>query len=245
MHSSQGSEFYWLYIVRDVYTVLNNGTECSLVGTKFNHQRKLHLFSRTSPLEFVTIDISGPLSATKACNQFVVIMTDMYTKLTIATPTTKIAWSKVANIFSDDRITAYGTPDTMLSENGQQFVSKLFTSLCFYIGTTKLARTALSQQINAQVERNIKTLASPLRPYIKDNLKSWDIFVQPVSYAYSCQVHRFTTEKLFTLDFTRHPPGPTTHDGRTALPQTLIPPQIRYSTTSYTGKIGHSGNNSQ
>lgn len=76
----------------------------------------------------MAVNIFGPLQRSKTCSQLVIITTDRYTVLTGAIPTTKIESIEVGNIFFSDYISPYGITDTVLSDNGQQFVSKFSTS---------------------------------------------------------------------------------------------------------------------
>lgn len=145
-------------------------------------------------------------------------MTDWYAELTRAIQTTKIAPAQVANIFFNDWIVPYGIPDTVLSDNGQRFICKLFTTVPSYLVTTKPTTTAFYPQTNGHAEKYNKTTVSRLRLYVTDNKNSWDIFVQLVTYAYNCQVHFSTAEMPFSVVLFQHTPCSSTIDSSTALP---------------------------
>lgn len=146
----------------NVYIMVYNCTACPCVCARFCEQGKLEWFPFAGPLEFVAIHIFGPLPNTEARNRFVVIMTDRYAKLIRAKLTTRITLRQVPSIILNVGIMRYGLPDTVLSDNGQRCVSKLFTSLCSHLGTSKLKTTVFYQQTNGYVEMYIKTLL--LRP---------------------------------------------------------------------------------
>lgn len=71
----------------DVYKTVK---DCRLYdttrGTQYNHQKHLRLFPAKGMLEFIAMDILGPLPTTKTGKQFVVVITDRYKKLTRAAP---------------------------------------------------------------------------------------------------------------------------------------------------------------
>lgn len=121
-------------------------TKCPRLGTKFNQHRKLELISPAGTLKFMAIDILESLPRTKAGYQFVVIMTNKYTKLERVIPTAKITSTQVANIFINDWRISYGISNTVFSDNGREFFRKFFTSLWFYVGSTKRARTVFSRR---------------------------------------------------------------------------------------------------
>lgn len=110
----------------DVYTVVNNSTEFRRLRNKSNQQKDLELFPTAGPLDFVAIDNLRLLPETKAVNQFVVIVKDRYMTQTRVIQATKIMSTQVASIFFKDWTIPHGIPDTVLSNNGQQFVNKFF-----------------------------------------------------------------------------------------------------------------------
>lgn len=71
----------------------------------------------------------------------------------------KITPIQAANIFCDHFIIHYELPDTVLYENGQQFVSKFSIPVYIDLGITKPATTALHQNTNGNFEGYNETLA--------------------------------------------------------------------------------------
>lgn len=85
-----------------------------------------------------------------------------------------------------------------------QFLSKFFGSLCTYIKTKHMKTTEYNSQTNRQVERYDKTIVACLRHYVATHRRDWDLFVQPLTYAYNTQAHRYTKIRPFNLVLTRH-----------------------------------------
>lgn len=61
-------------------------------------------------------------------------------------------------------------------------------------------------------------LVTRLLLYIANNQTNWDISAQPLTHAYICQVHRSTSETLYSLILSMHPLKPTTTASPSALP---------------------------
>lgn len=82
-------------MLSSVHTGADNCRERPQTATRIINQRKLELFSAVGPLESVLTDILAPLPGIQASKQFVVIKTDVYTKLTREIKTTKITTTHV------------------------------------------------------------------------------------------------------------------------------------------------------
>lgn len=80
-----------------LYT-FKNCSQSPRKGTVFNYQCQLELFPPAGPLEFFAVHILGSLPRTKTRNQYVVIITDRYSKLTRALPTAKPTSTQVTHI---------------------------------------------------------------------------------------------------------------------------------------------------
>ena len=218
MYDTMRCEFYWPHMANDVYETVQRCESCAATrGTQYTKQKHLRLFPANGPLEFVAMDILGPLPKTKQGNQFVVVLTDRYSKLTRAIPTGKTTATTVATIFVDHWVIPYGIPNYVLTDNGPQFVAKFFASVCLALGVKHVTTTAYHPRTNGQTERFNRTIVTRLRHYVGEHQDDWDLYVQLLTYAYNAQVHRSTRTTPYSLVLTRHPPGPATVGGTTAL----------------------------
>lgn len=92
-------DFYWPNLIVDVYNTVLFCLHSPWMGTLFRHEHKFELFRATSALKFVLIYILGEIQRTASDNHLMVIISERYSKLTRAIPTTKITSTQVANIF--------------------------------------------------------------------------------------------------------------------------------------------------
>lgn len=136
----------------DIYNTVRLCIDCVRTGTKSRHQHKFELFPPSGSLEFVAVDLFGPLTRARSGKQFVIINTNSYSKLTRAIVTAKITTTQVANIFLNHWVIPYGIPETVLPDNGQRFVSKAFTSMRAYLGVKKVSAPAYHPLANGKVE---------------------------------------------------------------------------------------------
>ena len=210
MYDTLRTQFYWPHMANDVFQTVRNCRSCARVrGTTYKHRRFLRLFPAEYPLQFVAIDLLGPLPRTTNGNRHVLVITDRFSKLSRAVPLVRINSTSVVRAFLENWAYPYALPETLLSDNGTQFTSKFFEEICTTLGVKHLTTTTYHPQANGQVERYNRTLVARLRHYVAENQRDWDEFVQPLTYAYNTQVHRSTGRSPFDLVLAQAPANPS------------------------------------
>jgi hypothetical protein len=89
----------------------------------------MKFFPPCAPLEFVGIDILGPLPETKRGNRFLLVMTDRFSKVTKVAPLRYIAADDVALAFFVHWVSCCGPPLILLSDNDSQFSARMFQAV--------------------------------------------------------------------------------------------------------------------
>lgn len=166
-------------MANDVYTTGSNCSACARNRVELKLKRRIQLFPASGPLEFIAIDILGPLPRTVNGNQLVVVMTVRYSQLTRALPSDETSSVHVENVFIDSWIVLYGILSYVLTYTEVKFTSKLFAVLCTMLRVKHQTTTACHPQTNGRVERYDRTIVSRLRNYDAENQRDWDKYVQP------------------------------------------------------------------
>lgn len=78
------------------------------------------------------------LSKTKQANLFAFVMTDRFSKLTKAIPSTKNIATTVAHIFAEHWVANYGIPSKFPAEYNTQFVPTFFVAVCGIVGVNNI-----------------------------------------------------------------------------------------------------------
>jgi transposase InsO family protein len=199
-------EFYWPTMVADVYDHVKLCHECTKENpTLRKRSKEITLFPSEQPLDFVAIDILGPLTKTIKGHQYILVIADRFSKLVRTMPLTTITTFTVASALYHHWVFVYGAPRLLLSDNGTQFNSKFFQACCQILGIHQKFTTAYHPQCNGQVERFNRTILSQLRKYIGEHQNDWDLFNGALTYAYNTQVHTPTGCTPFELILSRPP----------------------------------------
>ena len=76
------------------------------------------------------MDIVGPLTQTCEGNNYLLTFQDELSKYNLAVPIPKQNASTVAKVFIEQIILKFGIPQTLLTDQGANFLSELFANTC-------------------------------------------------------------------------------------------------------------------
>ena len=115
------------------------------------------------------IDIMGPFDKSKYGYQYLVVAVEAYSKWPKAFPLRTQESTEIANILFNYVFARYGAPRKLVSDKGQNFMSKLVLELCNMLNIKKYSTSPYHPQSNSTVERMNGTIQQSLRAYIIDN----------------------------------------------------------------------------
>ena len=200
-------DFYWPSLPLDCLHLVRNCVTCAKNRIKLRKAvKRVELFPAKAPLEFVSIDLLGPLLRTRRGHEHLLVITDRFSKLVRTVPMKRITAGDVAKAFVTYWIFVYGPPVKVLSDNGKQFTAKFFMDVCRILGVKNVFTTTYHPQTNGQAERFNRTILTALRHYTAEHPKDWDLFTDALTYAYNTQVHSTTQVAPFELVVSRKPP---------------------------------------
>ena len=197
---------YWPYLALDCYNYVRNCPECAKERVRIRKKSAtMKLFPAKAPLQDVAMDLLGPLLKTKRGNKHLLVITDRFTKLVKVVPLRSSKGLTVAQAFVDNWVFNLGPPKTILTDNGSQFRSKFMLEVHRALGIKTAFTTAYRPQTNGQTERYNRTIISALRKYVAEHPKSWDLYVNGITFAYNCAVHETTQTSPFSLVLSEAP----------------------------------------
>ena len=119
------------------------------------------------------IDLIGSLNTGKGGIKYVVVAADYFTKWAKAEPLATITTKKVLDFVIKKIICRYGLPRKIVSDNGTQFDSDLFTDFCGRHGIIKSFSSVAHPQENGQVEAVNKMLKDTLKKRLEEAKGAW------------------------------------------------------------------------
>lgn len=92
--------------------------------------------------------------------------------------------SEIAKILYQEIFTRYGAPHTLISDRGQNFLSKLVSELCKLFQVTRHHTSAYHPQTNSKCEVMNRTIAEKFRAYCDSKQEDWPQYLPAILMAY-------------------------------------------------------------
>ena len=186
-------QFYWYGMSQDVKRYVSTCRTCS---TQKKRSKKgkypLTLYHAGAPMERIHIDFLGPLSKSINGNEYILVMVDQFTKWVEIVPLQSQNAEITAKAVIDNFLSKFGYPFQIHSDQGRNFESKLFHSVCELLKIHKSRTTPYRPQANGQVERYNRTLMEAIRCFTDNRPNDWDKYLQQLAGALRSSVNRHT-----------------------------------------------------
>ena len=139
------------------------------------HQPGGVLNSLSSPWPFAHwgLDIVGPFPKAAGNKRYLIVGTDYFTKWVEVEPLANIRDMDAKKFIWKNIITRFGTPHTLISDNGLQFDNKTFRKYCCDFGITNRYSTPAYPQGNGQAEVMNKVIVNGLKKRLDDANGRW------------------------------------------------------------------------
>jgi len=199
---------YWPGMFADVSRWVRTCERCNVAKMPHVQTRVPmgHLLA-TRPLEVVAIDFTLLEKATDG-RENVLVMTDVFTKYTLAVPTKDQTAATVAKVLVREWFQKFGIPSRIHSDQGRSFESSLIRELLKLYGVEKSRTTPYHPQGNAQCERFNRTMHNLLRSLPPEKKRKWPEFLQELVYVYNVTPHGTTGMSPYELLFAQKPKLP-------------------------------------
>lgn len=186
-------KFYWYKMNETIKAYVQ---ACAVCNKNKKPTRKakcpLSQYHAGVPLERVHIDFMGPLPETLKGNTNILVMVDQFTKWVEIIPLPSQTAEETARALVDQVFTRIGCPLTIHSDQGRNFESSLFKSICEAFHIHKTRTTPYRPCANGQVERFNRTVMDAVRCFVSDSQTDWDNYLPQLAGAIRSSVNRMT-----------------------------------------------------
>ncbi len=196
--------FFWPRMAGDVENWVKSCGRCVRFKTQGSHRAPLVNIQTTHPLELVCMDFLQ-LDVAKGGIQYVLVITDHFTRYALAIPTRNMTAKTTADTFMNNFVRHYGLPQRIHSDQGPNFVSKLMKEVCAVTNIARSRTTPYHPMGNGKCERFNRTLIDMLGTLEHPKKSDWAAHIGPLVHAYNATRHDTTGQTPFFLMFGREP----------------------------------------
>jgi transposase InsO family protein len=140
---------------------------------------------------------------TQGNNKYILAFQDDLSKYVLAVPIGQQHAETLARAFVANIVLKYGTPRILQTDQGANFINKIFRNTCKILKIKKIQSTAFHPESQGSIERSHHVLAECFRYYVNEDQINWDEWVPFSTYVYNTTVHSATGFTPFELLFRR------------------------------------------
>lgn len=191
MYRNLKRRYEWPRMADTIAIYVNKCALCKQM--KHLHQRKtpMNLTTTSSrPFERVLLDIVGPINIGQQM-KYALTLQDDFSKYLVVAPINSKDSEKVAETFVTKWVLRFGSPETILTDCGKEFVSELFKGVCKLLSVNAITSTAYRHETIGALENTHKTLNEYIRLFI-GNKKEWHKIMPYFEFAYNNAEHTTT-----------------------------------------------------
>lgn len=168
--------YYWPKMHADVVEFVRRCRVCQSVKPVQKRPAGLMLSSQTAisrPFELLCADLMGPLPKSRTGHQYILVVADCFSKFALLFPLRQAKAPNIAKLIESEVFLLFGSPKTIIVDNGVQFKSREFVNL-MKTYKVQIKYTPLYHPQANPCERINRVLKSMLRSFVSDDHRLWD-----------------------------------------------------------------------
>ena len=201
--------FFWPRMRKDIASYCKTCHVCQVAGKPQHKPQKVPLIpipALEEPFNRIICDCVGPLPKSKSGHEYLFTIMCSSTRFPVAIPLRSINAKNICealiNFFS-----IFGLPKQIQTDQGSNFMSKVFQQLSAVLGIKHVYSTAYHPESQGALERFHQTLKSMMRTYCEGH-KDWSAGIPLLLFAVRETVQESLGFSPFELVYGHEPRGP-------------------------------------
>ena len=119
------------------------------------------------------IDIIGPLIKSTEGHEYILVVVDSFSRWVESFPLRTQTAEEIARVLHNEIFCRYGPPLQIVSDRGQNMLSKLVKAICELFQVTRHATSSYHPRANGCVEKQNGTITQIMRMYVDKTHRNW------------------------------------------------------------------------
>lgn len=196
-------KYYWPNMYKELHNYISRCVTCQ----KRNAQKSKPPLQETDipPYAFAKIglNLSGPYPTSLSSNRYIISFIDLYSGYPEAFPVPDKGADNIAHLLIDEIFPRYGAPLEIITDNGSENINRVVRETLQALNIHHVTTSFYHPQGNAKVERFHRTLHDVLSKKLKDNLNTWDVYLNQTLAAIRFNINESSKFSPFFLLFNR------------------------------------------
>lgn len=202
-------QWYWPGMQRDITRYVRACKVCqTFKPSQLGTAGRMSAPRIRGPWDTVAIDVMGAMPRSNKGFCYLVVFQDRLTKWVECRAVRKADGVSITRAFRELVVNRFGCPKTVITDNGTEFVNKLFRSQLAALGIHHQTTPPYTPQANP-VERVNRVLKPMLAMYCEGNQRNWDEYLSELTLAINTCRHDSTGYTPAYLNFGRELRIPT------------------------------------
>ena len=199
---------YWPSMAKDAQNWVTNCHHCHIARGDYNQPKPTigHLEAH-NPLDLVCLDFTK-IDPSKTGKENVLVITDAFTKFSLAVCTPNQTAKTVAKILVEKWFHVYGVSSRIHSDQGRCFDSNIIKALCKMYGVEQSFTSPYNPRGNIFCKCFNRTLFGLLKTLKSEEKADWPSHLPALVFVYNTTPHASTSYQPYQLMFGRRAPAP-------------------------------------
>ena len=199
---------YWLSMAKDAQDWVSKCCRCEIARGNYTQPKpKIGHLEAHNPLDLICLDFTK-IDPSKSGKENVLIITDAFTKFSLAVCTTNQTTKTITKILIEKWFHVYGVPSRIHSNQGQCFDANIIKAICKMYGVQQSFTSPYNPRGNAFCEHFNQTLFGLLKTLKAEEKADWPSHLPALVFAYNATPHASTSYQPYQLMFGRCAPAP-------------------------------------
>ena len=196
-------KYYWANLYKELYDYVSKCITCQARSMRKIKPPVQETGIPPYPFARIGLDLSGPYPTSLAGNKYIVAFIYLYSGYPEAFPVPDKSADNIVHLLIEEIFSRHGAVLEIVTDNGTENVNRKMRETLQELNINHVTTSYYHPQGNAKIERFHRTLHDVLSKKLKDDVKTWDIYLNQTLAAIRFNINESTNFSPFYLLYNR------------------------------------------